>query len=334
MSVEALIKNAQAGKLPALCVLTGSERVRIERAVTALKRATVGDGPSGFNDDLLQGQGLSAQSVINAARTLPMMADRRFVLVRNADAMGASEHDALASYFAKPSPETCLVLVADKLDGRTKLAKAAREAGALYECEPPRPADMPELARAEAQARGHAISADAVDALAEALGADLAALNDALDRLSLFVGEKQPISAEHVAACVAHVRIESIWSLVDAVSAKDAATALSAASSLLSDREPPLRILALVARQLRTVARMRDALATGLKPQDACTKAGAPPFKARDLAAAAKRFDDAQLSRAFRLVAEADLALKGSKVAGPRVLERTLLALCSDPGRA
>ncbi len=328
MSIDLLIKNAHAGKFVPVCVLMGSERVRLERAVAALKKAALADGPSGFNDDLFQGQGLTAQTVINAARTLPMMAQSRFVLVRNADAMPAGEHDALASYMAKPSPETCLVLVADKLDGRTKLAKAARDANALYECEPPRPQEVPDLARREASARGHALSPQAAEALADAVGVDLAALTDALDRLSLFVGATQPIESDHVAACVAHVRTESIWSLVDAVSAKDAATALSAASSLLSDREPPLRILALVARQLRTVARMRDALASGLRPQDAATKAGAPPFKARDLALAAKRFDDAQLHRAFRLVAEADLALKGSKVPGPRVLELTLLQLC------
>lgn len=323
-----MIKNAQAGKFPPVCVLTGSERVRLERALSALKKVALGDGPSGFNDDLFQGNGLSAQTVINAARTLPMMAQSRFVLVRNVDAMASAEQDALAAYVAKPSPETCLVLVAEKLDGRTKLAKTARDAGALHECEPPRPGDMPELARSEAQSRGHSLSPQAADALSEALGADLAALTDALDRLSLFVGEGQAIEAGHVAACVAHARTESIWSLVDAVSAKDAATALTAASSLLADREPPLRILALVARQLRTVARMRGALASGLKPQEAAQKAGAPPFKARDLTAAAKRFDDAQLKRAFQLVAEADLALKGSKVPGPRVLERTLLQLC------
>ncbi len=332
MSIEALLTNAQAGKFPPVCVLTGSERVSIERTIAALKKATLGDGPTGFNDDLFQGQGLSAQTVINASRTLPMMAASRFVLVRNADAMLNTEQDALCHYVAKPSPETCLILVAGKIDGRTKLAKVARDLGALHECEPPRPGDVPDLARKEARVRGHALSPEAADALSEALGPDVAGLSDALDRLSLFVGEARPIEAEHVAACVAHARTESIWSLVDAVSARDAATALTAASSLLADREPPLRILALVARQLRTVARMRSALAGGLRPQEAAQKAGAPPFKARDLAAAAQRFDEAQLSQAFRLVAEADLALKGSKVPDSRVLELMLLRLCR--GRA
>jgi DNA polymerase-3 subunit delta len=337
VTLHELIERASAAarnqvadpELPPVCVITGSERVFVERAVDALRAAVVGDGPRGFNDDLFQGQGLSAQAVIGAARTLPMMAARRLVLVRGVDAMSAGELEALGAYLQSPVRETTLVLVGEKLDGRSKFAKVAREAGYWFEAEPPRPQEVPQLAQAEARARGHQLAYDAAQALADALGADLSALDDALERLSLFVGEGKPIEIEHVEHCVAHVRIASVWSLVDAVSARDAKTALSAAASLLSDREPPLRILALVARQLRSVAKMRDALASGLKPQEAAQKAGVPPFKARDLANSVRRFDDEKLARAFRLIAEADLLLKGSKVPGPRVLERTLLALCS-----
>jgi DNA polymerase III subunit delta len=250
------------------------------------------------------------------------------VLVRNVDAMASGELELLAAYLAKPSPDACVVLVGEKIDGRGKFAKAAKDAGVWFDAESPKPYQMSELAQGEAAARGHELGPEAAQALAEALGADLSALDDALERLSLYVGANKPIEVAHVEACVAHVRTESVWSLVDAVSARDARTALAAAGSLLGDREPPLRILALVARQLRMVAKMRDALQSGLGPQEAAVKAGAAPFKARELGAAAKRFDDAQLARAFRLVSEADLLLKGSKIPGPRVLERTLLDLC------
>jgi DNA polymerase-3 subunit delta len=328
VSIDQLIRAAKDGKAPAVVLLAGSERVLIERALSALKKAALGDGPSGFNEDVFQGQGLAARSVVAAARTMPMMANRRFVLVRNLDALAPAEQEQLAAYVAKPSPDATVVLIAEKLDGRGKLAKAARDAGALFEAESPKPYQVPELAQREAQARGHQLDAEAAQALADAVGTDLSALDDALERLSLYVGEAEPIRTEHVHACVAHVRTESIWSLVDAVSARDAKTALTAAGSLLGDREPPLRILALVARQLRMVAKMREALASGLGPQEAAVKAGAAPFKARELGAAAKRFDEASLARAFKLVAEADLALKGSKVPGAKVLEGTLLALC------
>ena len=328
MTLDELIRSARAGKLLPVCVLSGTERVLIERAVDALRSAALADGIPGFNEDVFQGQGLSAQSLLSAARTMPMMAKMRFVLVRNLDAMPAAEQEAFAPYFAKPSPDACVVLVGEKVDGRGKLAKAAKEKGAFFEAEPPKPYQVPEIAMREAEARGHALGQDAAAALSDALGADLSALDDALERLSLYVGAGKPIEVEHVEQCVARVRTESIWSLVDAVGARDARTALTAASSLLGDREPPLKILAMVARQLRMVAKMREALASGLGAQEAAVKAGAAPFKARELGAAAKKFDDRQLARAFRLIADADLALKGSNVPGPRVLERTLLELC------
>jgi DNA polymerase-3 subunit delta len=328
VNFEQLIAQAQAGNVPPVCVLTGSERLLVERATAALKSAALGSGPAGFNDDLFQGQGLLAQRVISAARTMPMMATRRFVLVRNLDAVATPEQEALAEYLGAPSPDTCLVLVGEKLDGRSKLAKVARELGVWLEAEPPRPAEVPQLAKREAKQRGHALSDQAAEALADAIGADLSALSDAVERLSLFVGQGAAIELSHVDACVAQVRGESIWSLVDAVGERNLKTALGAAASLLAEREPPLRILALVARQLRILAKLKKALATGLKPQEATQQAGAPPFKARELCAMAKRFDDLRLVRAFALVAETDLLLKGSRVAGPRVLERALVELC------
>jgi DNA polymerase-3 subunit delta len=329
VAIDDLIRAASAGTPPPVCVLAGSERVLVERAVRALKRAAVGEGIAGFNDDVFQGQGLVAQRVVNAARTVPMLSERRFVLVRSVDAMASEEQDALVDFVRSPSPQACVVLVADKLDGRGKLGKAAREAHVYHEAEPLRAADVPDVVRREAEALGHPLDHAAANALADALGPDLAALTDALERLSLYVGAGEPIREADVTACVAHVRTESIWVLVDAVGARNPKVALAAAASLLADREPPLRILALVARQLRTLARMRTGLVAGLRAQEAAQRAGAPPFKARDLAQLASRFDAAALARAFAIVAQADLDLKGSRVSGPRVLERALLALCS-----
>ena len=89
----------------------------------------------------------------------------------------------------------------------------------------------------------------------------------------------------------------------------------------------------MVARQLRMVARMRQALASGLRGADAAKEAGAPPFKARDLTASARRFRAAELSEAFSILATADQALKGSKRQPDLVLEEALVRLCQAPRR-
>lgn len=327
MEIEEVIREARAGKFRPVHVLVGTERFLIDRAAKLLKAASLGDGPAGFNDDVFHGKGCEARRILSAAKTVPMMARARFVLVRDADELATTELDLVAGYLDDPSPTTCLVLLAEKLDGRTRLAKAAAKAGILAEAKELKGAMLSRFATSEAKDRGHALSYDVAEELVEAVGSDLAALDDALERLSLYVGTGKPIDLAAIEAVVAKVRVETIWALVDAVSSRDAKKAMRAARSLLDDREPPLRVLAMVARQLRMVAKMRDAVARGLRGPDAAKAAGAPPFKANELATAARRFTPPELARAFRVLAETDVALKGSKRPPDVILEAALLDL-------
>ena len=225
-------------------------------------------------------------------------------------------------------------MLADKLHASSKIMKAAKKARALAEAKPMKAPALRRFAIDEAKRRGHTLPARAADALVEACGDDLAALDDALERLSLYVGDSQRIDGDAVRACVSRVAVDSIWALVDSVATRDAERALTAAGSLLADREAPIRILAMVTRQLRIVARMREALASGMRGAEAATTAGAPPFKARQLTEAARRFTARQLRQAFETLADADLALKGSRVPDDIVLEEAVLRLCVGAPRA
>ena len=329
-SLTEVTKRASNGSLEPVYVLVGTERLLIERAVHAVRGAVDSMGAPGFNVEVFDGKGLDAARVVSAAQTLPMMADMRLVLLRHVDAMTPTEQTNLAEYLDDPSDSTCLVLTATKLDGRAKLVKAAKKKGYLVEAKPLRGRELREFIRAEAAAREHNIAPQAIEALLDAVGDDLAAIDDAMERLSLFVGASQRIDAEAVAKCVTRIRVESIWSLVDAIGLKDRRKGIAAAQSLLDDREPPLRLLAMVARQLRIVARMREALSEGLRPQEAAKRAGAPPFKAADLTESARRFTADSLGDAFALIAETDRALKGSKRPPDAILQAAVLELCAD----
>jgi DNA polymerase-3 subunit delta len=326
--IQSLLAAARAGTWDPVTVIVGAERFLAERAARLLKKASVGNGIAGFNDDLFHGAKLVARQVIAAAKTLPMMASARFVLIRDGEAIPDREIEALAQYVAAPSPSTCLVILAEKLDGRSPLAKAAKAAGAWVDCKPITGARLERFVASEAKRRGHAIAPEAVSALIDAIGNDLAALDDAIERLSLYVGNGAPIDRDAVEASITRIRVDTIWSVVDAVAARRTPVALTAVAGLLDDRDSRRRILPLLARQLRMVARMKDALGQGLRGAEAAQAAGAPAFKARELEAAARQFDDGTLRAAFRMLAEADLALRGSQRPEAMVIEETILALC------
>ena len=311
-------------------MLVGTERLLVERAVDAIRKAVDEMGAAGFNVEVFNGKGLEAARAISAARTLPMMADKRLVLIRHFDAMTPTEQNVLAAYLDDPAESGCLVMTADKLDGRSKLGKSAKKKGVLIDAKPLRGRELREFIRAEASAREHGIVPQAVETLLDAVGDDLSAIDDAMERLSLFVGAGQRIDADAVMQCVTRIRVESIWSLVDAIGLKDRRKGIAAAQSLLDDREPPLRLLSMVARQLRIVARMREALSEGLRPQEAAKRAGAPPFKAADLTESARRFTATSLGDAFALIAETDRALKSSKRPPDVILQAAVLELCAE----
>jgi DNA polymerase-3 subunit delta len=326
VEIQALIEAAERGEYGPVHLLVGSERLFIDRAVRALRRASIVDG-DGWNEEIFQAKGASASRIIDAARTLPMLGRARFVLVRGVHELADKELERVTEYAGHPADTSCLVLTAEKLDGRSKLMKLAKQRDFLCEALPLRQGAMRGFAAREARRRQLRIDDAATAALVDSIGTDLAALDDALERLSLYAGAGQPITLSAVEACVSRVRVESIWSLVDAVSARDRRAALKAAGSLLDDREPPLRILALLSRQLRLLGRARQALDDGATPEAAAQAAGAPPFKARELAQAARRMQLPQLSQAFRVLSEADIAQKGGKCPPDIALEAAILEL-------
>lgn len=329
LPIQDLLSDARAGKWKPVHVLVGSETFLAERAVGLLKKATVGEGPRGFNDDLFHGAaGVSAGKIVGAARTLPMMAAARFVLVRSADDLPNEELDVLAAYVAAPSPSTCLVLVAEKIDGKTKLAKAAKASGAWIGVDAIKGDILKRFAAGEAKRRGSPLEPQALSQLIDAVGGELATLDDAIERLSLYVGKGKPIDAAAVDAVVERSRVETVWALVDAISARRTKVAMEAVGSLLADREEPLRVLGMVSRQMKMVAKMKDALDDGASLDEATRAAGAPPFKAQAMGDAARKFKKADLFRAFTLLSETDVALKGSKRSREVVLEECVLKLC------
>ena len=121
MTPEQAIREAQEQKLRPVYLLVGEERHLEGKVVQALKAAATAGGIPGLNEDQVQAQETDVEAALAAARTLPMMAKRRFVLVRglehweprdNSDAKDKlSPLDRLLDYAQNPSPSTTLVLL-------------------------------------------------------------------------------------------------------------------------------------------------------------------------------------------------------------------------------
>jgi DNA polymerase-3 subunit delta len=334
------VDQAKKGELLPLYLVAGEERLLRDDVIGALREASLAGGIAAFNEDRFTAGEVDVEAVIAAARTVPMMARRRFVLVRGAERWEAKEaetspFDRLAEYALAPVDSTCLVITASKIDGRRKLALAARKQGFLVSCDPLDDRVLPRWITERFAAKGHTIDRDVAELLAALAGPGLSPVDDAVERLSLYVGPGAPIDEEAVATSVARVRTDDTWALVDAVGARDLGRALRTLADAYDPRERGLPLLGALAWSIRQLARYQASIEGGASPDEAARRAGVfQPNRARDLATKVRAVGTKEVERWMLVLAETDLALKSSRRPADAVLEEMLTRLCRAETRS
>ena len=331
MRPEDAIAEARQAKLRPIYLVLGDEGFLRRQVIEAIREATDVGAAAAFNEDRWMASETAASSVIAAAQTAPMMAKQRFNLVTGVEKWerkGDNSLDDLATYAASPAPFTVLVVAGPKLNGSRKIVKLAKKEGFLVSCDTLRPRELPSWIAARAKNMGHGISRGVADTLAELVGPELASVVDSLERLSLYVGPGKAIDEPALVAVVTRVRQETVWALVDALAVRDVGKALAALGDVYSRDEGP-RLLGAIAWNIRKLVKFEGAVGQGRGASDAAKAAGVAPFKAREVEQTVRRLPRGALARWMQLLAEADLAIKGSKRAGSEVIASMLIDMCA-----
>lgn len=349
MTPDKAIAAARAGTLRPVYLVLGEERWFAHRVVDAIREAATKGGIAGFNEDKFTAGEATASAIVSAARMLPMMAPRRFVLVRGLerwekkaadDDSGADEDtskggragsplDDLAEYVKAPVDTTVLVLTATKLNAQRRLVTAAKKADYVVGCESLSRGALPGFVTELARERGNGIDAPVADLLAELAGPELSPVADAVERLSLYVGPGATITKEAVAAVVTRVRQSTIWELLDTIARRRLDRALEVLGDVFDPREGGLRLLATIGWSVRQLAKFESALAAGASSPEAAQRAGVPPFRVGAVTQTVRQMPRGTLTTWLRLLAEADLALKSSRRPAGAILEAMIIDMCA-----
>lgn len=326
------------GEIDPVYCLAG-ERFLVEAALAAIRGAVLGQAgaAASFNHDVFELKESGLGPVVGTARTLPMMARRRLVIGKGVDEVKADALEPLLPYIADPNPSTCLVLIGDKVDVRFRAFQALRKAGWLHVFAPLRDQALAGWLRALARSRGIAIEPDAVTALCDLAGPELGRLSQALEQLALYVGGGRPIALDDVEDLVAETRQRGIFELTKAIGAGEVTRALALLTNMFRNREPPLRIEFMLARQLRQIWRAKELAAAGAPRPEIAAAVGINPYFLDDVLVPARRMPHATLARAFERLYQADQALKSSRVDPELVVSRLVQSMAEDaraPGGA
>ncbi len=263
-------------------LIVGDDDAEMARLASDLT-AIVEDELRAFNTERLYAleKGVTAASIVEAARTLPMLGDRRVVVVLRGerllkpkrrgkaaveeeageeDSGASSEADVLEQYVKRPEPQTTLVIVASDADRGRRLYRTLQKHATIVECwglrglaQDPKNVKGWELDRIAKEAAalvtrtvkeaGRTIDPAAARLLAVRAGADIVTLRGDLERLLLYVGDRTAIDVRDVQEIVSGETLQDQWALADAIVQRDVRKALRQLGLAFESGSVPYMIL-------------------------------------------------------------------------------------------
>ncbi len=195
ITYDDIMRDLKARKVAPVYYLMGEEDYYIDKLSDAIVNAVLTEDEKDFNLDIVYGAEVDIDKVIELAHAYPMMAEKRVVLVREAQAIRSLE--GLDAYLAHLTPTTVLVFCHKhgKLDARKAAAKALQQVGVVFESK--RLFDnqlAPFISRYFSQ-HNVDIEPQAIQMLAGHVGSDLSRLTTEMDKLLLALNGNRVVGA-------------------------------------------------------------------------------------------------------------------------------------------
>lgn len=225
---------AKSGKHPPVVIIFGDEEYQkaraLQQALDALLPPEADRAMALVTLDGTQNEeqgGPSFAGVMDDLATLPFLAERRVVVVREADRFVSAYRERLEKYLAAPAPTGTLVLECRSFPKTTRLYKAVTACGGqVHECRRLTGRALIAFVQEEARARGKRIDPAAAASLCTLIGPEQGALAAEVEKLCLYALDRPAITAADVSALVGQSREEKIFKVMDAAGAGRLAEAL------------------------------------------------------------------------------------------------------------
>ncbi len=300
------VDSLKTGKAAPVYLFCGEESFLQERALKKIREILLDPARSEFNEEIVDGDEVTAGDIVSLARTFPFMSTKRLLVVKNAKGSLSKGEPVLVEYFGNPAPFTCLVFVMEgKPDKRRKIYKELIKAGRLVDFKPLGRNDILQWLAHEARLAGKRLDIKAGNELLARVGTSLNVLENELGKILNYAGTKEKITVREVRSVVSSGLESNIFDMVDAMGEGDYPEALRRIKDLLLNKEPPQVIISLIARQFRLI--LAIAQPGGEK------RLKLHPYVARKIKSQSKNFNHKTVRYALQELLEIDVAIKSGK---------------------
>lgn len=347
MTTDAIEKAWKAGKPAPIYVFHGEEDfLRSELIHHAAELLVPDESTRSFNFDLLYGAETTVAQAVSLAQGYPMMADRRVVVVREAEKVlrakpaGAAssrkkkggDQDPLLAYLEKPNPDTVLIFDTQKFGPRNQSPFRELAAKAeVIEFAVLKDGEAVEWSRNRAKKQGRSMSEGAARLLVGHLGTSLRAHANEIEKLVTYTSGRTDIREEDVEQVVGASRDHNVFELTKAIGQGNRTLAMTIALRMLAaDKEQIHLMFVMLSRYIEQLTIARELASKGQGEReiaDALELKGGAVYFVKETIAAARKYTRERLDHAMRSLIEAEHSTRKSNPNNQLIVERMVLSL-------
>jgi len=320
---------------PTFYLLRGDDNTRIKEIIAGFQAGLGDPSMADLNTTRHEGASLGFETLQADALTMPFLADRRLIIVENAQdflsRMAKERAQACLDLFGNLPETTALVmLVEDQQTKRrgerywehgktyawlTDWMRGHNDQALLIDCALPDDEDMPSWILRKAKELGGGFRPDAARLLASYVGNNTMRARNEVEKLITYVGERQVVEEADVSLLTAQEQEGNIFTLTDALGERNSKAAMQQFMLLMEDNDL-LELTGMIHRQFRLLIQAREILDAGGKAQDIERELSVLGFVSRKLADQARRFSMRQLLEIHDRLLKIDLDMKSGGIPG------------------
>lgn len=323
--MQQINEDIKSGQLKQMYLLYGEEAYLRKQYKDKLKAALSGEDDS-MNTHCYAGKDINVGEIIDLAETMPFLAERRVIIVENSG-LFKSGGEKLAVYLAAIAPTAFFVFAESEVDKRSKLYKQVQKEGRAVEFAVQDERTLKRWIAGVLKKENKQITESCAEYFLDKVGTDMGNIRLELEKLICYCMDRDVVTKEDV-DMICTTKISShIFDMVAAIGEKRTKDALTLYYDLLALKEPPMRILFLIARQCNTLLQAKQLKSKGFDNKAIGEKTGLPGFVAGKYVSQAARFKEKELRRAVERCVEAEEAVKTGKMNDTMSVELLIMSV-------
>ena len=323
--MKALNEEIKSGQLKKVYLLYGEEAYLKKMYKDRLRKAVLPEGDT-MNYAYYEGKNVNVKEVIDLSETLPFFADRRLIILENTGLFKSAATD-LADY-VKEIPETsCLVFIETEVDKRGKMFKAVKAEGRVTELPFQDEKTLKRWILGFVKKEQKQITESTLNHFLDKVGTDMENIQGELEKLFCYTQGKPEITVEDVEAiCVTQIT-NRIFDMVNAAAEGRQREALDLYYDLIALKEPAMRILYLLTRQVRLLMQVKEMQDLHFAQKEIASKAGIHPYAAKKYMAQTRCFSKERMREAVEESARLEQDVKTGKLSDTLAVEIFIIEL-------